>query len=317
MSAGVLFKKKIFCFLANWIAFSVAAFFLSRIVRMMYAMLLHDPALEEKALQDVLGCALFGLFFCTFSDILYRLSAPWLRYKVVLVLVLVSDLLVSVACAFTITSCCWFLFYDGVSGAFWVNDFVPYFFMAIILSLLFSLGKIYMIYIDNLRSKERLELNLFKHQLDPHFLFNSISFVLGLIDDDPQTAKQCLRNLSLAYRYLLSHSMGEKVYVSEAIRFIHIYTSFLVNRYPGHFKITIDPKLEDCLDYILPFSLQMLIENAVKHNKHSVEAPLCIEVKRDYEYLVVSNTYKPIRIVGESYKLGLDNLVRRYEISNM
>lgn len=218
MSAGVLFKKKIFCFLANWIAFSVAAFFLSRIVRMMYAMLLHDPALEEKALQDVLGCALFGLFFCTFSDILYRLSAPWLRYKVVLVLVLVSDLLVSVACAFTITSCCWFLFYDGVSGAFWVNDFVPYFFMAIILSLLFSLGKIYMIYIDNLRSKERLELNLFKHQLDPHFLFNSISFVLGLIDDDPQTAKQCLRNLSLAYRAICSvirwerRSMFQKQY---------------------------------------------------------------------------------------------------------
>lgn len=196
-----------------------------------------------------------------------------------------------------------------------VTNKLIYCLITAILILLISLQRAQSAFLSNLRHKERLELNLFKHQLDPHFLFNSLSFVQGLIDEEPDTAKRSLHDLTLAYRYLLSHSIGERVYIAEAIRFVHIYTSFLTMRFPGHFDFRIDTKLEDSLDFITPFALQILIENAVKHNKHSVKVPLGIVLKRDYNWLVVTNTRNPLQNTTDSYGVGLRSLIRRYEIA--
>lgn len=170
----------------------------------------------------------------------------------------------------------------------------------------------YILYAKQVQLSKHLELNLLKRQLDPHFMFNNLSTLSGMIGTDNQEAQTFIIKLSHIYRYISSHVADDVVSIAESVSFVKNYNEVLEVRHPRHFLINIAPELEHSADYVLPLSLQLLTENAIKHNKHSEENPLQIHYTREGDYIAVSNEINKTNISTESAKIGLDNLQKRY-----
>lgn len=151
-----------------------------------------------------------------------------------------------------------------------------------------------------------------KHQVNPHFLFNNMSVLTSLIYKDQDKAAEFVQQLSKVYRYLLDGSKSELVCLEEEMKFLESYIYLLQIRYSPNLTIenTIDPSQLKRL--IPPFSVQLLLENAIKHNEVSTEKPLNIELRIADEYLIISNTKNPKIHEEESAKTGLKNIRSRY-----
>lgn len=170
----------------------------------------------------------------------------------------------------------------------------------------------YTLYAEQLSRNKQLELNLLKRQLDPHFMFNNLSTLSGMVGTENPQAQSFIIKLSHVYRYITCHVTDDVVTISEAIAFIKNYNDLLEIRHPKHFTIDVSPELENCKDYILPLSLQLLTENAIKHNKHSADNPLYINYRKEGEYLIVCNLLNVNNSPKESANVGLENLQKRY-----
>jgi LytS/YehU family sensor histidine kinase len=149
-------------------------------------------------------------------------------------------------------------------------------------------------------------------QINPHFLFNSLNALSSLIQADPDKAVVFTREFSKIYRYVLDSNDKLIVTLQDELNFLY---SFLYLQ-----KIRFDKALEynieinaGCLDLLLPpLSLQILVENAIKHNEISEENPLLITIQGRNDQITVSNNYRPIKKVTDRSGLGLKNLVERY-----
>lgn len=163
----------------------------------------------------------------------------------------------------------------------------------------------------------RLEMQLLKMQMNPHFVFNSLSVLAGLIDIDKKRAENYVIRLSRIYRHILGHIENDVVSLDEAFLWLDDYIALLQIRY-ANVELVMKPMDKHPNDYILSQSLQVLVENAVKHNALNQNKKLIIVIERKDNMLVVSNNiilpaYK-IKQSIPSHKLGLDNLAKRYLI---
>lgn len=161
----------------------------------------------------------------------------------------------------------------------------------------------------------QLEMKFLKMQMNPHFVFNSLSVLAGLIDIDAKRAEDYVIRLSRIYRHILGHIENDVVSLDEAFQWLDDYMNLLKLRYTN-IELQVKPMERRKDEYILSQSLQVLIENAVKHNAINQHEKLTIIVERKENMLVVSNniippTYKSEQTIP-SYKLGLDNLAKRY-----
>lgn len=151
-----------------------------------------------------------------------------------------------------------------------------------------------------------------KNQVNPHFLFNSLNTLSGVVEQKPELATEFIRKLSDIYRYVLEQTDKELVPVSEELKFVNDYI-FLARMRQGeglifHSKIANDPHLQ-----VAPLAIQMLVENAIKHNIASDEKPLTIEIKSENGFVVVKNNHQRKRTVNQGNKpIGLENLKNRY-----
>lgn len=161
----------------------------------------------------------------------------------------------------------------------------------------------------------RTQLNSLKVQLDPHFLFNNLNVLSSLIEQHPKTAQEFLDKFTDVYRYVLQYKMEELVPVCTEIEFIEAYDYLLKKRFGDQLiiDITVDKPLSQRV-CIPPLSLQMLVENAIKHNKISTKDPLYIRVStEDDNTLVVQNTFQPKKEQEPKMeRTGLENIRRRY-----
>ncbi len=155
-------------------------------------------------------------------------------------------------------------------------------------------------------------LNL-KSQIEPHFLFNSLSVLSSIIYTDVNLASDFILRLSRILRYVIEKNEFLLVPLNEEITFVENYLFLIQTRFENEivFENTIDKSIiSSC--YIPPSSLQLLIENAIKHNKFTTEDPLRIRLFNAEDYLVVSNNLNIRHDVDNSTKLGLENLSGRY-----
>jgi sensor histidine kinase YesM len=159
------------------------------------------------------------------------------------------------------------------------------------------------------------EFNHLKSQVNPHFLFNSFNTLSSLISEDPDQAEHFLNELSKVYRYLLRNNENELTTLQNELQFIRSYFKLLSYRYGSalQMKIEVDKKYEQ---YFLPsLSLQLLVENVVKHNIISRQYPLVIDIFTTAgNKLVVNNNLQPKVIKAPSNKVGLDNIKTKYEL---
>lgn len=158
----------------------------------------------------------------------------------------------------------------------------------------------------------RAQFESLKNQVNPHFLFNSLNTLSSLIDEDKNMSKEFLDNLSAVYRYVLQHKNEELVSLRTELDFIAAYTQLLKKRHGEKvvFNINIDEK--ELSKGIPPMTLQMLIENAVKHNIATRKKPLTVEVLSKADQLVVRNNLQRKKEV-QSTGIGLKNIERRYQ----
>jgi len=164
--------------------------------------------------------------------------------------------------------------------------------------------------------KTQIERNKFerlKTQLNPHFLFNSLNVLTALISEAPDQAEEFSIQLSRIYRYVLDKSSEKLISLSDEIEFARNYLNLLAIRFEEGFVYDL-PETYPENAKIPPLSLQVLLENAIKHNQISKQVPLHIHIKISDNNLLVSNNINTKTPIGDSPKTGLINLKKRYEL---
>jgi uncharacterized membrane-anchored protein YhcB (DUF1043 family) len=153
-----------------------------------------------------------------------------------------------------------------------------------------------------------------KNQLDPHFLFNSLNVLTSLIDEDPKQAQRFTTSLSKVYRYVLEQKNKDLVTVDEELAFARTYVQLLKMRFEDGLQFDIPERVSNPEAKIVPLSLQLLLENAVKHNVVTSSRPLSLKVYEEGDRLVVSNNLQEKQVVKKSSGVGLQNIQQRYHI---
>lgn len=157
------------------------------------------------------------------------------------------------------------------------------------------------------------KLENLKNQINPHFLFNNMSVLSSLVYKDPDKAVDFIQQLSKVYRYMLDNRDCELVRLKDEMTFISSYAYLLHIRYSPNLEIKINLPEDQLNKMIPPLSLQLLLENAIKHNEISSQLPLTISLAVSEDYLVISNNKNPKLTTEPSCKTGLKNIQSRYQ----
>lgn len=162
---------------------------------------------------------------------------------------------------------------------------------------------------ENLQAK----LSLLQEQVSPHFLFNSLGTLRTMMEE--KAPREFIQRLSDVYRYLLSNKTADLVMLRAELDFTLAYLHILKERFENALITEIEVTHEAYYRKLPPVTLQLLIENAVKHNIVSVEMPLQIRIYTNgHDWLVVSNSLQPRKSVSDSLGSGLSNIRERYRI---
>ncbi|WP_437918711.1 sensor histidine kinase [Sphingobacterium sp. LRF_L2] len=160
------------------------------------------------------------------------------------------------------------------------------------------------------------ELNSLKLQLDPHFIFNNLSVLSELILENQQLGFEYAENFAKVYRFLLVNSKKNMISLEEEIKFLYAYIFLIENRVGDGVNFVIDVQEHSKAMYIPPLTLQLLIENAIKHNKTNRKNPLIITISNPSQGLLfVENTCSPIENAEiSSTGIGLNNIINRFKL---
>ena len=150
-----------------------------------------------------------------------------------------------------------------------------------------------------------------KNQLDPHFLFNSLNVLTALIDENPEQAQKFTTSMSKVYRYVLEQKDKELVKIENEIEFAKIYCNLLKTRFEDSVNFTFDINDEDLQKMVVPLSLQLLLENCIKHNFATSSKPLNIRIFTEGKFLCIENNLQVREQLTESAGIGLANIVQR------
>ncbi len=157
----------------------------------------------------------------------------------------------------------------------------------------------------------RYKYESLQNQINPHFLFNSFNVLSDLVYEDQKKAVNFIGQMSQLFRYVLDSRDKELVPVAEELEFISSFAYLLQTRFEDKLTIEIDVNSESD-EVMVPMSLQLLIENCVKHNEISASKPLTIQIYREDNMICVANNLQPKGIEKRSPGMGLNNLSQQY-----
>ena len=152
-----------------------------------------------------------------------------------------------------------------------------------------------------------------KNQIDPHFLFNSLNVLSSLIEENPEAAQKFTTSLSKVYRYVLEQKDKELVSVEEELKFAKTYMNLLKMRFENSITFEV-PEFENDDAKVVPLSLQLLLENCIKHNIVSEKKPLHIKIYIEANELIIENNKQIKEVLQDRKGVGLQNIVSRYAI---
>jgi sensor histidine kinase YesM len=158
------------------------------------------------------------------------------------------------------------------------------------------------------------QFDALKSQLDPHFLFNSLNVLVSLIEENPKAATRFTTSLSKVYRYVLEQRNKELVSIEEELTFARTYVNLLKWRFEDSLEVSIPEAASDAELKVVPLSLQLLLENAVKHNVVSDSKPLQLRIYEENSHLVVENNLQIKDHVKKGSGVGLKNIASRYAL---
>jgi two-component system, LytTR family, sensor kinase len=164
------------------------------------------------------------------------------------------------------------------------------------------------------RESLQAQLNALKTQVNPHFLFNNLNTLASVIPENPKQAVDFVQQLSKVYRHILEVKDEKAIPLKDELDVLKAYAFLLKTRFGNNLDIDINVADEKMQKKIVPLSLQLLMENAIKHNIVSSDKPLKIDVYAVNGTLVVSNNLQKKNQVFESTGIGLDNIRNRYKL---
>lgn len=219
----------------------------------------------------------------------------------------------------------WHLIYGNDLSVLWLRENRTFYLVAIIITAIITItmhaigffkeGQRERLANERLRQEKlETELGALRSQIDPHFLFNSFNVLSGLIDEDTEKAQSFLARLSSIYRYVLEQRNEATSTVAEELDFASQYLSLQQTRFEN--SIQLDAQIsESSLGKKIPsLSLQLLLENAIKHNSFNPTHPLQIKIKEASGQLVVQNNRKARQSLAKGSGMGLQNIKDRYQL---
>ncbi len=153
-----------------------------------------------------------------------------------------------------------------------------------------------------------------KNQIDPHFLFNSLNVLSSLIEENPDNAQRFTTSLSKVYRYVLEQKDKDLVSVAEELSFAKTYMNLLKMRFENSLTYEIPTQELNPEFKVVPLSLQLLLENTVKHNVVSEQKPLHIKIYIENGFLIIENNLQKKEVLQDRKGVGLQNIVDRYAL---
>ena len=193
--------------------------------------------------------------------------------------------------------------------------------ITIIVSLVIHLVYFYKSYQENKLKEQKIiagtasaQFESLKNQIDPHFLFNSLNVLSSLIEENPESAQKFTTSLSKIYRYVLEQKDKELVSVAEELKFAKTYMNLLKMRFENSITFEIPEGFDNEDAKVVPLSLQLLLENCIKHNVVSEAKPLHVKICIENNQLVVTNNLQKKEVLSDRKGVGLQNIVNRYAI---
>lgn len=209
---------------------------------------------------------------------------------------------------------------DGVTK-FIILALVIILIYSLIRFFLFSFSRYYKTKIEVIASDKdqmALRLEVLKSQLSPHFLFNSLNTISSLANTNKRAAEKYIRELSITFKYILNNKSNSLVPIKDELDMVKAYVNMYRIKYGDSISINIDYSTSISESLIIPLTLQILVENAIKHNYFDESNPLEITVKEFKNRILVSNKIveradkKSNPISDRSFKIGLENIRSRY-----
>lgn len=161
---------------------------------------------------------------------------------------------------------------------------------------------------QSIKQQQVKELEVLKQQIDPHFIFNSFNTLVFLIDENSEKAKLFSTKLANVHRYIIFNSNKNLVSVADELDFVKDYAYLQEIRHSNEVQISFTGFTDTDNTFILPISIQILIENAIKHNAFTEKTPLLISVRQEEGYVSVENNIYAKSYETPSSKIGLSNL---------
>lgn len=193
--------------------------------------------------------------------------------------------------------------------------------ITIIVSLFVHAAYFYRSYQENRVKEQKIiagtasaKFESLKNQIDPHFLFNSLNVLSSLIEENPDSAQKFTSSLSKIYRYVLEQRDKELVSIEEELAFAKTYMNLLKMRFENSIFYELPEKVNNPEAKVVPLSLQLLLENTVKHNVVSEKKPLHIRIFERDNCLIVQNDLQKKEVLKDRQGVGLQNIISRYAI---
>ncbi len=273
-----------------------------------------------------------NLFFILTSFLIWA-GCNWIHYKLRPLYAPVSKLFVRIATV-CFASALYGASTGGLASFVWIKMskevfswMAIYKFMAVCIAAVIIFTLVYEILflskereIDNKivdqldRARSQAELQALTNEMDPHFIFNSLNTLNHLIVNQPKQAHLFNNKLAQVYKYFLINKTRELIPLKNEMEFIDDYFFLLQIRHDGKLQLHVDLNEENNKAMIPPCALQVLIENAIKHNEFTDDNPLSIKISMNGQYIRVTNNAKPKPYAINSTGIGLKNLSSRYRI---
>lgn len=213
--------------------------------------------------------------------------------------------------------------------AFIKNEEYSFYYVSLLITLVFSLF-FHAVYFYKLAQENKVkeqkvlagtanaQFESLKNQIDPHFLFNSLNVLSSLIEENPENAQRFTTSLSKIYRYVLEQKDKELVSVQEELEFAKTYMNLLKMRFEDSISYELPNEMgSESLENeakVVPLSLQLLLENTIKHNIVSEQKPLHIRIYISKGYLIIENNLQRKEVLQDRKGVGLQNIVNRYAL---
>lgn len=216
--------------------------------------------------------------------------------------------------------------WDGVSFDQFIADERPGYYITSLIISLVVMAIVYSVFYYKHKKERQVkeqkiiagtasaQFDALKNQLDPHFLFNSLNVLTSLIEENPDQAQKFTTSLSKVYRYVLEQKNKELVTLQEELTFAKTYMNLIKMRYEDSVVFSLPDQVENPDFKVVPLSLQLLLENAVKHNRVTPHNKLQISIYEDQDNLVVKNNLQEKQVLKKSSGVGLKNIKQRYEL---